>query len=235
MKYRKDLPMVLNKVNITFPPGSRVGIVGRTGSGKSTMLISLFRMVEAFEGQILIDDVDVADVGLTDLRSRLSIIPQDPVLFAGTLRYNLDPFEQFSDAEVWQALEYVQLKDVVGRMPAKLSTITAEAGKDLSLGQRQLICLARAMLRRPKVICLDEATANVDVQTDALIQTVVREKFDKSTVITIAHRLNTIMDYDYVLVMDKGSVAEFDNPMVLKNRAGSQFADMVQSHASGGH
>lgn len=180
-------------------------------------------------------DVNVGLLGLTDLRSRLSIIPQDPVLFAGTLRYNLDPFEQFDDAAVWQALEYVQLKDVIGRMTNKLSTISSEAGKDLSLGQRQLMCLARAMLRRPRIICLDEATANVDVQTDAVIQSIIREKFNQSTVITIAHRLNTIMDYDYVLVMDKGQVAEFDNPMVLKNRAGSQFADMVASHAAGDH
>jgi len=232
MRYRPGLDLVIRNLSVVFPPMKKIGIVGRTGSGKSSTLVSLFRMVEPASGTIKIDDVDITQISLHDLRSNIAIIPQEPVLFSGTVRYNLDPFSLNSEEQLWDALEYVQLKQVVDRMPLKLENLIEEGGKNLSLGQRQLLCLARALLRHPKVVCLDEATANVDVQTDEIIQKAIRERFASSTVITIAHRLNTIMDYDLVLVLDQGRLVEFDSPEALRHKPRGVFAGMLHAHAS---
>ncbi|XP_037815936.1 probable multidrug resistance-associated protein lethal(2)03659 [Lucilia sericata] len=205
---------VLKSLNITIKPCEKVGIVGRTGAGKSSLINALFRL-SYNDGAVVIDNRDTNEMGLHDLRSKISIIPQEPVLFSGTMRYNLDPFEEFSDNKLWEALEEVKLKQVVADMPQALLSKISEGGTNFSVGQRQLVCLARAILRENRILVLDEATANVDPQTDALIQTTIREKFKNCTVLTIAHRLHTVMDSDKVLVMDAGRVVEFGSPYEL--------------------
>uniref|UniRef100_A0A8C3LZ25 Canalicular multispecific organic anion transporter 2 n=1 Tax=Chrysolophus pictus TaxID=9089 RepID=A0A8C3LZ25_CHRPC len=192
-----------------------IGIVGRTGAGKSSMTLCLFRILEAVKGEIRIDGVRISEIGLHDLRSRLTIIPQDPVLFSGTLRMNLDPFNKYSDEEVWKALELSHLKRFVSSQPSMLEFECSEGGENLSVGQRQLVCLARALLRKTRVLILDEATAAIDLETDDLIQMTIRTQFEDCTVLTIAHRLNTIMDYTRILVLDNGTIAEFDTPTNL--------------------
>nr|CAD7403867.1 unnamed protein product [Timema cristinae] len=226
MKYVETDPQVLKDLNITIRPSEKVGIVGRTGAGKSSLISALFRLARV-EGTIRIDGVDTKDIGLQDLRSRISIIPQDPVLFSGTLRKNLDPFDHFSDFDLWNALEDVELKDSYDSGDGLRSKVT-EGGSNFSVGQRQLICLARAILRNNKILMLDEATANVDPQTDALIQKTIRLKFADCTVLTVAHRLNTIMDSDKVLVMDAGRMVEFDHPYLLLQNKNGHFSKMVQ-------
>ncbi|KAK9886060.1 hypothetical protein WA026_014842 [Henosepilachna vigintioctopunctata] len=215
VRYRPELDLVLRKVAFSIRGGEKVGIVGRTGAGKSSLTLSLFRIIEAAQGIIEIDGVNIAEIGLHALRSRLTIIPQDAVLFSGTLRMNLDPFNTNSDEEVWTSLEQAHLKTFVKALPAGLSHEVTEGGENLSVGQRQLICLARALLRKTKVLILDEATAAVDLETDDLIQSTIRREFKDCTVLTIAHRLNTIMDSDRVIVLDKGLIAEFDTPQNL--------------------
>ncbi|KAK9886057.1 hypothetical protein WA026_014840 [Henosepilachna vigintioctopunctata] len=215
VKYRPELDLVLKKVAFSIQGGEKVGIVGRTGAGKSSLTLSLFRIIEPHQGIIEIDGINIAEIGLHALRSRLTIIPQDAVLFSGTLRMNLDPFNAKSDEEVWATLEQAHLKAFVKALPAGLSHEVTEGGENLSVGQRQLICLARALLRKTRVLILDEATAAVDLETDDLIQTTIRREFRDSTVLTIAHRLNTIMDYDKIIVLDKGLIAEFDTPQIL--------------------
>uniref|UniRef100_A0A4X2LSV0 ATP binding cassette subfamily C member 3 n=1 Tax=Vombatus ursinus TaxID=29139 RepID=A0A4X2LSV0_VOMUR len=215
VRYREGLELVLKNLSLRVKGGEKVGIVGRTGAGKSSMTLCLFRILEAAQGEILIDGVNIASIGLHDLRSMLTIIPQDPVLFSGTLRMNLDPFGKYSDEEMWQALELSSLHKFVGSQPQGLDFECSEGGENLSVGQRQLVCLARALLRKSRILVLDEATAAIDLETDGLIQATIRSQFEGCTVLTIAHRLNTIMDYTRVLVLDKGTIAEFDSPTNL--------------------
>ncbi|EDK97393.1 multidrug resistance-associated protein 1 isoform 1 [Mus musculus] len=220
LRYREDLDLVLKHINVTIEGGEKVGIVGRTGAGKSSLTLGLFRINESAEGEIIIDGVNIAKIGLHNLRFKITIIPQDPVLFSGSLRMNLDPFSQYSDEEVWMALELAHLKGFVSALPDKLNHECAEGGENLSVGQRQLVCLARALLRKTKILVLDEATAAVDLETDNLIQSTIRTQFEDCTVLTIAHRLNTIMDYTRVIVLDKGEVRECGAPSELLQQRG---------------
>uniref|UniRef100_A0A8C1FTC2 Multidrug resistance-associated protein 1 n=1 Tax=Cyprinus carpio carpio TaxID=630221 RepID=A0A8C1FTC2_CYPCA len=220
LRYREDLELAISDISVNIEGGEKVGIVGRTGAGKSSLTLGLFRIIEAAQGEIRIDGVNVAELGLHELRSRITIIPQDPVLFSGSLRMNLDPFDGYTDEDVWRALELAHLKNFVSGLPDKLNHECSEGGENLSLGQRQLVCLARALLRKTKILVLDEATAAVDLETDNLIQSTIRTQFEDCTVLTIAHRLNTIMDYTRVLVLDKGQMAEFDSPSNLIAKKG---------------
>ncbi|KAM9830036.1 ATP-binding cassette sub-family C member 4 isoform 1-T1 [Syngnathus typhle] len=225
--YSADGPKVLDNLKVTFQPKEKVGIVGRTGAGKSSLVSALFRLAEP-QGNIFVDGILTSELGLHDLRQRMSIIPQDPVLFTGTMRKNLDPFNQHSDEELWNALQEVQLKGVVEELPGKLETVLAESGSNFSVGQRQLVCLARAILRKNRILIIDEATANVDPRTDGLIQRTIREKFQECTVLTIAHRLNTIIDSDRILVLDAGRIHAYDEPYTLLLDPSSIFGKMVQ-------
>ncbi|XP_041829100.1 ATP-binding cassette sub-family C member 3 isoform X5 [Melanotaenia boesemani] len=220
VRYREGLDLVLRNITLNVKGGEKIGIVGRTGAGKSSMTLCLFRLLEAAAGEITIDDVKISEIGLHDLRSKLTIIPQEPVLFSGTLRMNLDPFEKYTDEEVWKAVEHSHLHKFVSNQPAKLELECSEGGENLSVGQRQLVCLARALLRKTRILILDEATAAIDLETDDLIQSTIRTQFEDCTVFTIAHRLNTIMDYTRVLVLDKGQIAEFDSPTNLISKRG---------------
>uniref|UniRef100_A0A8P4GUH6 ABC-type glutathione-S-conjugate transporter n=1 Tax=Dicentrarchus labrax TaxID=13489 RepID=A0A8P4GUH6_DICLA len=215
LQYRKGLDWALNNISIDIQDREKVGIVGRTGAGKSSLALGIFRILEAAKGQISIDGINIAQIGLHDLRSRITIIPQDPVLFSGSLRMNLDPFDTCSDEDLWKALELAHLSSFVLALPQKLNHQCCEGGENLSLGQRQLLCLARALLRKTRILVLDEATAAVDLKTDQLIQSTIRAQFDDCTVLTIAHRLNTIMDYTRIIVMDHGTIAEMDSPSQL--------------------
>ncbi|XP_029448719.1 multidrug resistance-associated protein 7-like isoform X2 [Rhinatrema bivittatum] len=228
LAYRAGLPNALDGVNFTIAPGEKVGIVGRTGSGKSTMFLALFRMMELNGGQILIDNVDIRLVALEKLRSKLAIIPQDPFLFSGSVRENLDPWGRHVDVELEQVLEQVHLKEAITRMGG-LDCQVGERVRSLSVGQRQLLCLARALLTQGKLLCIDEATASVDQKTDHLLQQTIRERFAEKTVLTIAHRLNTVMDSDRVLVMEAGRAVELDSPRVLCNNPESSFYRLIQS------
>ncbi|XP_061394479.1 multidrug resistance-associated protein 1 isoform X3 [Musca vetustissima] len=228
VRYREGLDLVLRGISFKIAGGEKVGIVGRTGAGKSSLTLALFRIIEAAGGRILIDGIDISTLGLHTLRSRLTIIPQDPVLFSGSLRINLDPFEVKSDEEIWKALELSHLKAFVKSLPSGLNHEITEGGENLSVGQRQLVCLARALLRKTKVLILDEATAAVDLETDDLIQKTIRSEFADCTILTIAHRLNTIMDSDKVIVLDKGEIAEFDSPANLLNNPQSAFYSMAK-------
>uniref|UniRef100_A0A182NN20 Uncharacterized protein n=1 Tax=Anopheles dirus TaxID=7168 RepID=A0A182NN20_9DIPT len=214
LRYSDDGERVLKDLTFTMRPNEKIGIVGRTGAGKSSLIQALFRLAP-FEGNIEIDDIDTKTLGLRDLRSKISIIPQDPILFSGTLRSNLDPFDQRKDEELWSALDQVELKEAVSSLAGGLECRMSDGGSNFSMGQRQLVCLARAILRNNKILVLDEATANVDPETDKLIQTTIRTKFAHCTVLTIAHRLHTVMDSDRVLVMDAGRVVEFGHPHEL--------------------
>ncbi|XP_077580290.1 ATP-binding cassette sub-family C member 4-like isoform X1 [Stigmatopora nigra] len=223
LSYSANGPVILKDIDVSFCSNEKVGIVGRTGSGKSSMVAALFRLVEP-RGKIYIDGVLTSELGLHDLRQKMSIIPQDPVLFTDTVRKNLDPFQQHTDAELWKALDQVQLKYMVEDLPTKLETILAESGSNFSVGQRQLMCLARAILRKNRILIIDEATANVDPRTDELIQVTIRREFRDCTVLTIAHRLNTIIDSDRILVLDEGRIQEFDRPVdLLQNKDGALY------------
>ena len=267
-RYRSDFDLVLRRITFKVLPGEKVGVVGRTGAGKSSLALALFRALEAEAGKILVDDVDIGLIGLQDLRENIVMVPQDPTLFTGTIRSNLDPFGLFTDEEIFTALRRVQLIGAPSATPSRpstpkpsisaqsspakhspkassstafspiapnsplenknifrnLSSPVAESGSNLSQGQRQLLCLARAMLKNPKVLLMDEATASIDYATDAKIQETIREI--KNTTITIAHRLQTIIDYDKVLVLDKGEVVEFGDPWQLISDEGGVFGGM---------
>ncbi|KAF9920431.1 hypothetical protein FBU30_009761 [Linnemannia zychae] len=251
-RYREGLDLVLKDVSFEVQPSEKIGIVGRTGAGKSSLTLALFRIIEAADsywarassqenqetgngnhvedfnmttaldgGSIEIDGIDISTLGLKDLRQHLSIIPQDPTLFAGTVRENLDPLNELSDADLWQALERAHLKSYISSLNGGLSFEVAQNGENFSVGQRSLICLARALLRKTKILVLDEATAAVDVETDELIQKTIRKEFKDRTILTIAHRIKTVMDSDKILVLEKGRVEEFDNPKkLMKNKSG---------------
>ncbi|XP_070762186.1 ATP-binding cassette sub-family C member 5 isoform X2 [Enoplosus armatus] len=227
MRYQENLPLVLNKISCTIRPKEKVGIVGRTGSGKSSLGVVLFRLVEHCGGSILIDGIDISDIGLADLRSKLSIIPQDPVLFSGTVRSNLDPFSQYSKEQIWDALERSHMKECVSQLPLKLESEVVENGENFSVGERQLLCVARALLRQCKVLILDEATAAMDAETDTLIQETIRSSFQDCTTLTIAHRLHTVLASDRIMVLNQGQVAEFDEPSKLLANENSRLSSML--------
>ncbi|KAE8893583.1 Multidrug resistance-associated protein 4 [Phytophthora fragariae] len=232
MRYRDDLPLVLKGVSFSVASGEKVGICGRTGSGKSSLMSVLFRVVEIpTTGRVLIDGVDIATITVHQLRTKLTIIPQDPMLFSGSLRMNLDPFAEKSDAELFQVLRKVHLSDTVAAWGKGLDYEVAEKGENLSVGQRQLLCIARALIRDSKVIVMDEATANVDQESDKLIQQTMKESFGggDSTVLCIAHRIETIMDSDKILVLDAGEVVEFDTPSALLQVKNGVFKSLVSS------
>lgn len=268
-RYREGLDLVVKNLSFEVQPCEKIGIVGRTGAGKSSLTLALFRIIEAANsdwarasdnsgyhepnkdggidagerepllgqqpyssndpdeeidgGSIEIDGIDISTLGLADLRRHLAIIPQDPTLFAGTVRSNLDPFHEALDADLWEALERAHLKDAIRNLPGGLSAEVAQGGENFSVGQRSLLCLARALLRKSKILILDEATAAVDVETDELIQRTIREVFKDRTVLTIAHRIKTVMDASKILVMEQGSVVEFEAPGVLLQRPDSMF------------
>lgn len=230
--YNLDGPLVLKHLTALIKSREKVGIVGRTGAGKSSVISALFRLSEP-EGKVWIDKILTTEIGLHDLRKKMSIIPQEPVLFTGTMRKNLDPFNEHSDEELWKALEEVQLKEAIEDLPGKMDTELAESGSNFSVGQRQLVCLARAILKKNRILIIDEATANVDPRTDELIQQKIREKFAQCTVLTIAHRLNTIIDSDKIMVLDSGRLREYDEPYVLLQNPESLFYKMVQQLGKG--
>ncbi|KAF9356142.1 hypothetical protein BGX34_010083 [Mortierella sp. NVP85] len=227
-RYRPGLDLVLRGVNCSIRKHEKIGICGRTGAGKSSLTLSLFRIIEAVQGQIIVDGIDISKVGLYDVRSRFSIIPQDPVLFAGSIRFNLDPLGTKPDVELWQALEDSYLKSHVSQMEGGLNAAVLEGGDNFSVGQRQLICLARALLRKSNLLVLDEATAAIDLETDALVQKIIRQKFKDCTILTIAHRINTVMDSDRIMVLDQGQVAEFDTPAKLLKDHSSIFYSLAK-------
>ncbi|XP_074278977.1 ABC transporter C family member 4-like [Silene latifolia] len=231
VRYRPNTPLVIKGITLNIRGGEKVGVVGRTGSGKSTLIQVLFRLVEPSGGKIIIDGIDICTLGLHDLRSRFGIIPQEPVLFEGTVRSNIDPTGQYSEDEIWKSLERCQLKDVVATKPGKLDSPVVDNGDNWSVGQRQLLCLGRVMLKRSRLLFMDEATASVDSQTDAVIQRIIREDFAACTIISIAHRIPTVMDCDRVLVVDAGKAKEYDSPARLLERP-SLFGALVQEYAN---
>ncbi|CAI5445240.1 unnamed protein product [Caenorhabditis angaria] len=227
MKYRPTLPKVLDSINLDFKGGEKIGIIGRTGSGKSSLTMSIYRLIEKFEGSIEIDGKNIENIGLHDLRKNIIIIPQEPVVFSGTLRFNLDPFNVFSDQKIWECLEICQLSEFATADELKLMRFISEGGKNMSQGERQLVCLARAILRGAKIVILDEATASVDSLTDSIVQQAVRNYFPDSTKISIAHRLDTIADSDRIVVLDQGHVAEFDTPQNLLKNPASLYSQLI--------
>ncbi|KAJ3135967.1 hypothetical protein HK100_002155 [Physocladia obscura] len=228
MRYQAELPLVLKNINLEIHEHEKIGVVGRTGSGKSSLMLALFRILEPDSGSVSIDSLDISKLGLKDLRRNLSIIPQDPILFSGTIRSNLDPFEEHNDLNIWDALESSGIKVQVMGMDGGLNATVDALGENLSVGQRQLVCLARAILRKPKLIVLDECTANVDLETDHFIQRTLRENMKDATILTIAHRLNTVMDCDRIIVLDSGKVVQFDTPRALLLQEGGAFHGMVR-------
>ncbi|CAL5195604.1 unnamed protein product [Lathyrus oleraceus] len=231
IRYRPNAPLVLKGITCTFKEGSRVGVVGRTGSGKSTLISALFRLVEPSRGDILIDGINICSIGLKDLRTRLSIIPQEPTLFKGSIRTNLDPLGLYSDDEIWKAVEKCQLKETISKLPNLLDSSVSDEGGNWSLGQRQLFCLGRVLLKRNRILVLDEATASIDSATDAILQRVIRQEFAECTVITVAHRVPTVIDSDMVMVLSYGKVVEYDEPSKLMD-TNSSFSWLVAEYWS---
>ncbi|XP_073119316.1 ABC transporter C family member 10-like [Henckelia pumila] len=232
IRYRPNSPLVLRGINCIFEGGHKVGIVGRTGSGKTTLISALFRLVEPAGGKILVDGVDILGIGLHDLRSRLGIIPQDPTLFNGTVRYNLDPLGEHTEQELLEVLGKCQLKEAIQEKKNGLDSLVVEDGSNWSMGQRQLFCLGRALLRRSKILVLDEATASIDNATDMILQKIIRTEFTDCTVITVAHRIPTVMDCNMILAISEGKLVEYDEPMNLMKREDSLFGKLVQEYWS---
>lgn len=236
MRYRDETPIVLKGLNVNILAGEKVGVVGRTGSGKTSLLTSLMRLVEPelsgelkdYQPPIQIDGIDCLRIGLKDLRSKIGIVPQNPVMFEGTLRSNLDPFDEFSDGDIWDSLKGCGMLATVKELGVGLMAEVTEYGENWSQGQRQLLCLGRALLRKCKILLLDEATSSLDFETDQEIQKTIRTAFADNTVLTIAHRINTILDSDKILVMDDGRAAEFSSPKALMQDPASLFSDIVR-------
>ncbi|KAH6560317.1 hypothetical protein BASA62_010518 [Batrachochytrium salamandrivorans] len=220
---------VIQDLTLSIAPGEKVGVVGRTGSGKSTLMLALFRILESSKGSIEVDGIDISTLGLTTLRSNMQIIPQDPVLFQGTVRSNLDILDKYTDEEIWNALSLVGLKDYISGLGEKLEDPILENGNNLSVGQRQLMCLCKAILAQPKILIMDEATASVDAEADRRIQESIEKQFQHTTILSIAHRLNTIAAFDRVLVLDQGAIVELDSPHVLLGRPESAFSGLVNA------
>ncbi|XP_009594769.2 ABC transporter C family member 10-like isoform X2 [Nicotiana tomentosiformis] len=230
VRYRPNAPLVLQGISCTFEGGQKVGVVGRTGSGKTTLISALFRLVEPTHGKIIIDHHDISTIRLQDLRSRIGIIPQDPTLFTGSVRYNLDPLSEYSDDQIWKVLEKCQLREAVQGKETGLDSSVLQDGSNWSMGQRQLFCLGRALLKRSRILVLDEATASIDNATDAILQKIIRLEFADCTVITVAHRIPTVMDYTKVLAISDGKLVEFDEPKKLINKESSLFGDLVKEY-----
>ncbi|XP_058788044.1 ABC transporter C family member 3-like isoform X3 [Vicia villosa] len=230
VQYAPHLPLVLCGLTCTFTAGAKTGIVGRTGSGKTTLVQALFRLVEPVAGQILIDNINISLIGVHDLRSRLSIIPQDPTMFEGTVRSNLDPLEEYTDEQIWEALDMCQLGDEVRKKESKLDFTVTENGENWSMGQRQLVCLGRVLLKKSKILVLDEATASVDTAMDNIIQQTVKQHFSDCSVITIAHRITSILDSDMVLFLGEGLIEEYDSPKKLLKDKSSSLAQLVAEY-----
>ncbi|XP_030490551.2 ABC transporter C family member 8 [Cannabis sativa] len=231
IRYRPNAPVVLKGITCTFEERTRVGVVGRTGSGKTTLISALFRLVEPASGKIIIDGLDICSIGLKDLRMNLSIIPQEPTLFRGSIRTNLDPLGLYSDDEIWQALDKCQLRATVSNLPNLLDSSVSDEGENWSAGQRQLFCLGRVLLKRNRILVLDEATASIDSSTDAILQRIIRQEFSECTVITVAHRVPTVIDSDMVMVLSFGKLVEYDEPSKLLD-ANSYFSKLVAEYWS---
>ncbi|KAF7150772.1 hypothetical protein RHSIM_Rhsim02G0239800 [Rhododendron simsii] len=232
VRYQPNSPLVLRGISCVFEGGDKIGIVGRTGSGKTTLISSLFRLVEPTEGSIIIDDINISTLGLHDLRSHFGVIPQDPTLFGGSVRYNLDPLMEHTDKEIWEVIEKCQLREAVQVKEKGLSSLVVQDGSNWSMGQRQLFCLGRALLKRRKILVLDEATASIDNATDSLIQKTIRTEFADCTVITVAHRIPTVMDCTMVLSISDGQVVEYDKPVKLMSKEDSLFGQLVKEYWS---
>uniref|UniRef100_A0A8C2SU70 ATP binding cassette subfamily C member 9 n=1 Tax=Coturnix japonica TaxID=93934 RepID=A0A8C2SU70_COTJA len=229
VRYENNLKPVLKHVKAYIKPGQKVGICGRTGSGKSSLSLAFFRMVDIFDGRIVIDGIDISKLPLHTLRSRLSIILQDPILFSGSIRFNLDPECKCTDDRLWEALEIAQLKNMVKSLPGGLDAMVTEGGENFSVGQRQLFCLARAFVRKSSILIMDEATASIDMATENILQKVVMTAFADRTVVTIAHRVHTILTADLVIVMKRGNILEYDTPENLLSQEDGIFASFVRA------
>ena len=224
-RYRFETPIILNDISLTINPGEKVGVVGRTGSGKSTLCLSLFRIIEASKGKILIDDIDISTIGLKLLRENITIIPQEPCLFEGTLKENVDPLCEYTEIVIRDTLSRVGLNYL-----DNLNMEIEENGSNLSIGEKQLLCFARAILRKHKIVVMDEATASMDYQTEHNIQRIINEELKDCTVITIAHRINTVINYDKIIVLDKGCLMEYGPPEeLLQNEKGEFYQLYMQS------
>ncbi|KAH7840700.1 hypothetical protein Vadar_020416 [Vaccinium darrowii] len=232
VRYRPNSPLVLRGISCVFEEGDKIEIVGKTGSGKTTLISSLFHLVEPTEGSIIIDDINVSTLGLHDLRSHFGVIPQDPTLFSGSVRFNLDPLMEHTDQEIWEVLKKCQLREAVQEKEEGLSSLVVQDGSNWSLGLRKLFCLGRALLKRRKILVLDETTASIDNATDSLIQRTIRTEFANCTVITVAHRIPTVMDYTMVLSISDGQAVEYDEPMKLMSKEGSLFGQLVKEYWS---
>lgn len=225
LKYQSHMEPVLNSISFKIAAGERIGIVGRSGSGKSTLMVALMRLVELSKGRIYIESHDIGQLGLRFLRTLVTVIPQEPVMFSGSLRTNLDPLGTYSDEQLVSSCSRSGLKQA--RPSLGLEDLVQEAGANFSPGEQQLVCMARALLCRNPVMLFDEATASLDVESDAFLQRVLRTEFRGATILTVAHRLDTICDYDRILTMSAGKVAEFDKPSALLSRGGI-FANLAK-------
>jgi ABC-type multidrug transport system fused ATPase/permease subunit len=223
VKYRPETEIVLKNINFTLNPGEHLGIVGRTGSGKSTISLCLFRILEATTGKILIDDVDISTLGLKKLRNGITIIPQDATLMTGTLKYNIDPLGKYTDSEIIEVMRKIGFYYILKNHERGLEQNIVENGGNLSIGEKQLICITRAILRKSKIVIMDEATASIDFKTEEIIQNAINELLKESTIITIAHRIKTVVNSDKILVLDNGNIVEYDTPKNLLRNQKSYF------------